>query len=166
MRVRWQLLVPALAGSALLAAGVASASDVSSASSVTSQAANTEMPSSVETFAYPDAARILAEKNLKLKSGDGHIVLAECGSDPKLLKFQGRDRDEFCFRVTGAKGYLSLEVPAVTGVRTYDHSARVNMTVGDETKSYDIKKNEWRGIGEVSDPAEREHTLVEITTSN
>ncbi|MFD9633136.1 hypothetical protein [Streptomyces violascens] len=124
-----------------------------------------EMPSTVEGFSYPHAEKVLADKGLKLKRGDGHIVLAECGSDPGLLRFLGREREDFCFRVTGQKGYLSLEVPAVAGVQTTDHSARVNMTVGAETKSYDIGKNKWQGIGEATDPAGRDHTLVEIITN-
>ncbi|MFD7103490.1 hypothetical protein [Streptomyces celluloflavus] len=123
------------------------------------------MPSAVEDFSYPGAAKILAEKNLKLKSGDGNIMLAECSSEPNLLQFIGRERENFCFRVTGTKGYLSLEVPAVTGVQTNDYNAHVEMTVDKETKSYDIGKNTWQGIGETIDPAGRDHTLVEIVTN-
>ncbi|MEU2432951.1 hypothetical protein ABZ611_26270 [Streptomyces sp. NPDC007861] len=166
MRKRWRLLIPALAGSTILAAGVAVASGPASAPKALEQVAvGDEMPSTVEDFAYPGAEGILKEKNLKLKRGDGHIVLADCGSDPNLMKFLGRDRDEFCFKVTGDKGYLTLEVPAVTGVQTKDHSAHINMTVGDERKSYDVGKNDWQGIGEPNDPAGRDHTLVEIRTS-
>ncbi|GAA2688019.1 hypothetical protein [Streptomyces lunalinharesii] len=163
MKMPRRLLTFTLAGGALLLTGAASAAVPQTTASPTAQA-DDQMPSAVENFSYPNAAQILAEKNLKLKRGDGHITLAECGSSPDLLKFIGRNRDDFCFRVTGSKGYLSLEVPAVTGVQTKGHTAHVEMTVDDTTKSYDIGKNKWQGIGESTDPTGRDHVLVEIVT--
>ncbi|MFI5867852.1 hypothetical protein [Streptomyces sp. NPDC051546] len=153
-----------LATSAVLACGVAYAATPTPPD--TDKVESTVMPSAVESFDYPDAARILKEKNLKLKRGDGNIVLAECSSDPGLLKFIGRDRDDFCFRVTGKTGYLTLEVPAVTGVQSKDQSAKVDMTVDGETKHYEVPKNSWQGIGETIDPESREHVLVEIRTTS
>ncbi|MEU2953921.1 hypothetical protein [Streptomyces xanthochromogenes] len=149
----------------LAAGGMAMAADPIAKPLPPTKADAAAMPSTVENFGYPDAEKILKEKNLKLKRGDGHIVLAECGSSPDLLRFVGRDRDDFCFRTIGSKGYLSLEVPAVTGVQTNDHSAHIEMTVNDEKKSYDVGKKQWQGIGETTDPDERDHTLVEIVTS-
>ncbi|MGW2634417.1 hypothetical protein ACWC2K_34610 [Streptomyces chattanoogensis] len=163
MKTPSRLLALALAGGTLLLAGAAHAAGTRTPAAPEPEEA-APMPAAVEDFSYPDAAKILAEKNLKLKRGDGHIILAECGSSPDLLQFIGRDRDDFCFRVTGSKGYLSLEVPAVTGVQTKDHTAHVEMTVDDRTKSYDIGKNKWQGVGETTDPAGREHVLVEIVT--
>ncbi|MFG3285260.1 hypothetical protein [Streptomyces sp. NPDC048111] len=160
-------MIPAAAMCSLLAAGIAAADgpDRDTGSAGSGKSADAAMPSTVETFGYPDAEKILKEKNLKLKRGDGHIVLAECDSDPKLMKFIGRDKDDFCFRTIGDTGYLSLEVPAVTGVQTTDHKAHIDMTVDDKTKSYDVGKNDWQGIGETTDPEGRDHTLVEIRTS-
>lgn len=123
-----------------------------------------DMPSAVEDYGYPNAEKILTEQHLTLKRGNGNILLAECGSDPDLMKFVSRDREDFCFRVNGKKGYLSLEAPAVTGVQTKDYSAKIDMTVGDEHSSYDVGKNKWQGIGETTDPEARDHTLVEIVT--
>ncbi|GGP51557.1 hypothetical protein [Streptomyces abikoensis] len=169
MKTSSRLLALALAGCTLALAGAAYAVDTrTSAASAGAKAGASgdaaQMPYAVEDFSYPNAEKILAEKNLKLKRGDGNITLAECGSSPDLLQFIGRDRDDFCFRVKGAKGYLSLEVPAVTGVQTKDHTAHVAMTVDGKTKSYDVAKNAWKGIGETTDPAGREHVLVEIVT--
>ncbi|MGW7096292.1 hypothetical protein [Streptomyces sp. NPDC054874] len=152
----------ALAGGALAFAGVAHA--VGSAAPAAPRAAAAEIPYAVEDFNYPGAEKILAEQGIELKRGDGHIMLTECGSDPDILRFIGRDRDDFCFRVTGEKGHLTLEVPGVTGVQTKDHTARLEMTVADETKTYEIPKNKWQGVGETTDPGQREHVLVEITT--
>ncbi|MFC7308460.1 hypothetical protein ACFQVC_30105 [Streptomyces monticola] len=155
----------ALAGSALLLAGTAGADDTAVSRSTPAANAEGQLPSAVEDFSYPGAEKILKEKNLKLKRGNGKIVLAECDSEPKLLKFVARDRADFCFKVTGNDGYLSLEVPSVGGVQSNDYNTKLNMTVGDERKSFDIPKNSWKGVGENADPAGREHTLVEIITS-
>ncbi|UUN28103.1 hypothetical protein [Streptomyces sp. FIT100] len=162
MRVRWRWMIPAAASASLLVAGIAGAA-VPTGEAVTNEALS--MPSAVESFDYPDAERILKEKNLKLKRGDGHIVLAECDSAPGLMRFIGRDREDFCFRTIGPKGYLTLEVPDVTGVQTADHKAHIEMIVDDRTKSYDVGKNAWEGIGETTDPESRDHVLVEIRTS-
>ncbi|MGW1379013.1 hypothetical protein ACWD6P_32755 [Streptomyces sp. NPDC002446] len=158
------LLGSALAGSTLLITGAAGAVDRADAPRSARISAE-RPPSAVEDFSYPDAEKIFKEKGLKLKRGNGRILLAECGSEPNLLKFVARDRADFCFKVTGDNGYLSLEVPSVGGVQSNDYKAKVNMTVGDERKSFDIPKNSWKGIGENADPAGREHTLVEIITS-
>ncbi|MFI9236558.1 hypothetical protein [Streptomyces sp. NPDC053079] len=154
----------ALVGSALLLAGGASAVNGAGAPRA-AQGSTEQPPSAVEDFSYPNAEKIFKEKGLKLKRGDGHILLAECGSSPNLLKFIARDRDDFCFKVVGNKGYLSLEVPSVGGVQSSDHAAKVKMEVGDKQASFDIPKNSWRAIGETADPAGREHTLIEIIAS-
>ncbi|MEU1822539.1 MULTISPECIES: hypothetical protein [Streptomyces] len=159
------LVGSALAGGVLLLTGAANAANGAGAAR-TAEARSTEQPpSAVEDFSYPNAEKILKEKGLKLKSGDGHILLAECDSSPNLLKFIARDREDFCFKVTGKTGYLSLEVPSVGGVQSHDYQATVNMKVGEQKKSFDIPKNSWKGIGENADPAGREHTLIEIIAS-
>ncbi|THA36061.1 hypothetical protein E6R18_01480 [Streptomyces sp. A1277] len=163
MKKSVRLIGVALAGGALAFACVAQA--VGAAPSVTRAGAD-KMPYAVEDFNYPGADKILAEQGLKLKRGDGHITLTDCGSDPDILRFIGRDRDDFCFRVTGPKGYLTLEVPNVTGVQTKDHTAHLEMTVDDDIETYDIAKNKWQGVGETTDPSQRDHVLVEITTGS
>ncbi|MFC5721004.1 hypothetical protein ACFP1Z_12580 [Streptomyces gamaensis] len=166
MKTPSRLMALALAGGTLLLAGAAHAAGTRTPAAQAAPASDdtAQIPAAIEDFSYPDADKILAEKNLKLKRGDGNIMLAECGSSPDLLKFIARDRDDFCFRVKGSKGYLSLEVPAVTGVQTKEHTAHVEMTVDKKSKSYDIGKNKWQGIGETTDPTGREHVLVEIVT--
>ncbi|MEU3923511.1 hypothetical protein AB0E79_36580, partial [Streptomyces sp. NPDC029004] len=54
----------------------------------------------VEDFNYPLADKILAEKNIVLKRGDGHITLADCASGAGLLEIMARDKaDKICFKV-------------------------------------------------------------------
>ncbi|MFD4613559.1 hypothetical protein [Streptomyces sp. NPDC058451] len=120
----------------------------------------------VEDFNYPGADKILQEKGIVLKRGDGHIVLAECGSQGGLMEIWVRSQDRVCFSVTGSSGYLSLEIPAVYGIRgAANQSADVTMTVDGEKTHYDIPKGTLTPVGESVDPDGRDHMLVEISTS-
>lgn len=120
----------------------------------------------VEDFAYPEADKILAEQNLVLKRGDGHITLADCVSGTGQLEVLAREKaSKICFDVVGNEGWLSLEIPSVYNIRGNDYSTTVDMTVGTEEKSYDIAKNTWTPVGETADPEERQFLLVEIRTS-
>ncbi|MFB7917357.1 hypothetical protein [Streptomyces sp. NPDC056061] len=157
------LVAGVVAGAAALAlTGVAHGKE-EAVSAPPVQAAAAESPGSVvEDFAYPDADKILQERDIVLKRGDGHILLADCVSGAGLLEVQARDREKFCLKVTGNGGYLSLEVPAVYAVVGNDYSTEVDMTVDGEEKSYQITKNSWTPVGETADPTKRRHTLLEI----
>lgn len=119
----------------------------------------------IEDFGYPNADRILAEQNITLKRGDGHILLADCASGPGLLEVWPRKKDKVCFRVTGTSGYLTLEIPSVFAVMGNAYSAQVDMTVGSEEKTFDIDKNTWTPVGESADEQGREFMLMEIRTT-
>jgi hypothetical protein len=82
----------------------------------------------VERFAYPGAADILATANVRLGTGDGHIVFADCATPPVgdigLLKVYTTDETigpdgigRVCFKVTATSGWLNLEVPGVYEIR-------------------------------------------------
>ncbi|GGS01707.1 MULTISPECIES: hypothetical protein [Streptomyces] len=119
----------------------------------------------VENFAYPYADKILAEKHITLKRGDGHITLADCASGSGFLQIWVRaNAQPVCFKVTGTTGWLSLEIPSVYVVAGNDYEAQVDMTAGSEEKSFDIPKNTWTPVGESTDPG-REYVLMEIRTS-
>lgn len=77
---------------------------------------------------YPGAAEILAEHNVRLISGDGHVLLADCATPPQgdigLLKIWTTDESigddgigRVCFQVTASSGVLNLEVPGVFEIR-------------------------------------------------
>ncbi|MEV0925946.1 hypothetical protein AB0I99_12550 [Streptomyces spongiicola] len=120
----------------------------------------------VEDFTYPNADEILAERNIVLKRGDGHITLADCAAGTGLLEILARDRtDKTCFKVVGDSGWLTLEIPAVYAVKGNDYTTSVDMTVGTEEKSFAINKNAWTSVGETADPEGRDHLLVEIRAS-
>ncbi|NML50804.1 hypothetical protein HHL19_20055 [Streptomyces sp. R302] len=119
----------------------------------------------VEGYNYPNADKILAEKDIVLKRGDGHIVLADCASETGLLEVWARDKAKICFKVTGSSGWLTMEIPSVHLIKGNDYTTRVDMTVGAEEKSFDITKNTWTPVGESADPEGRDFMLVEIRTS-
>ncbi|CAL9291193.1 MULTISPECIES: hypothetical protein [unclassified Streptomyces] len=157
------LVAGAVAGAAALAVTTAGATGAGTAPSVAPVA--DEAPGyAVEDFNYPQADKILAEQGIKLKRGDGHIVLATCG-DPSLLEVWARSKDKICFRVTGNQGYLSLEIPAVYGIKGNDYNTDVTMSVDNTEKSFEVAKNSWTPVGESADPQGRDHMLLEIITS-
>ncbi|MFE9171709.1 hypothetical protein ACFYNZ_19740 [Streptomyces kebangsaanensis] len=119
----------------------------------------------VEDFNYPHADRILAEQGILLKRGDGHIVLADCVDGTNQLQVWPRSKNRVCFDVTGASGYLTMEIPAVYAIVGNDYTTKATMTVDDETTTYDIAKNLWTGVGETADPQGRRFMLVELKTS-
>ncbi|MFF3085901.1 hypothetical protein ACFVRB_12725 [Streptomyces nojiriensis] len=125
-------------------------------------------PLAVEDFKYPDADSVFEKQNIRLKTGDGHITLAECGSKPGLIEvWTSQDvGTRFCFQVTGSTGYLSLELPRVYAVKGNDYKLRVDMKVDNREVSFDIKNNQWTPVGKSTDPEKREHMLMEIFATN
>lgn len=119
-------------------------------------------PVAVEDFTYPDADRIYAEHGIRLTTGDGNILFAECGP-AGLIEVWARDReDPFCFSVKGSSGRLALELPKVYGIKGNAYEIVADMTVDGTETSYDITPNTWTPVGETTDPEEREHMLVEL----
>jgi hypothetical protein len=118
----------------------------------------------VEDFDYPGADKILAEQNITLKRGDGHILLAVCGSATDLIQIKARGRTaDICFRTTGSSGYLTVEIPSVYTVKGNAYTTQVDMTNGTEQKTFDITKNAWTAVGESVDG--QPYTLLEIRSS-
>ncbi|ATZ28140.1 hypothetical protein SLAV_31840 [Streptomyces lavendulae subsp. lavendulae] len=119
----------------------------------------------IEDFAYPNADKVLAEQGITLKRGDGHIVLADCASASDLMEVWSRAKEKVCFKVTGAKGYLALEIPAVFAVKGNNYAAKVDMTVGSDEKTFEVNKNAWTPVGESADEQGRDFMLMEIRTT-
>ena len=106
-------------GAAVVVAGVA----VVWASGAGAADAPVEVQSSlVEDFAYPGADAVLAEHGLTVFTGDGHVVpvsSGEAGSGscaPGLIQVETMVEEEpygafYCFRTSGTRGFLTLEVP-------------------------------------------------------
>jgi hypothetical protein len=162
--LRSRAVVAAIAAGAV-GVGACFAASSAAGSDVAIAAVDDLPPFAVEDFNYPRAAEIEAERGFLLKRGDGHIVLADCGSQDNLLQIYARNQPSqmVCFRVTGSDGYLTLELPAVLGVRTNDYeTTTLDLTVGDEQSSVEVDANTFEAIGETADPEGREHVLVEV----
>ncbi|MEU0368768.1 hypothetical protein ABZ070_00615 [Streptomyces sp. NPDC006283] len=162
-----RILGTAAAAGALAWAAVTGGQPETSVQGASAEAVADAAPDyAVENYAYPNADKILAEKNIVLKRGDGRIVLADCASETGLMEVWARSQDRICFKVTGNSGWLTLEIPSVYGIKgSVDQTAEVDMTVGTEEKSFDVDKNSYTAVGESADEQGREHMLVEIRTA-
>ncbi|WP_329071753.1 hypothetical protein [Streptomyces sp. NBC_01429] len=116
----------------------------------------------VEDYVYPGAEKIFAERGIRLKTGDGNILLVDCASATGLVEVWARGHDKFCFQVKGNTGYLAMELPQVYAVKGNDYKLQVDMEVAGKETSFDIAKNTWTPVGESADPEGRDHTLLEI----
>ncbi len=153
-------LVSAIAA-AVAATGVSAA--VATAGQ-TPRAAADDSPqrSTVEDRSYPGAAKILAERGISLKSGDGKILLTDCGSTPDLVEVYSRTKGNFCFAVVGPTGYLSLDLPETYTVKGNSHRLQVSLTAQGRTTTSTVEKNSWTPVGEGTGGAPS--VLVEMRT--
>ncbi|MFF4157696.1 hypothetical protein [Streptomyces sp. NPDC001678] len=157
--------------SRLLATGVVVA--VTAMTGSTAAMAADSAPTGVEDFEYPQADKIFKERGIKLKRGDGHIMLVACDGRTDVIEVKARGMQErdtvgqglFCFRVTGKSGFLSLELPSVYGANAKgvnSYAVKLNMVTANQEKSFDLDKNAWTGVGETVDPQGRTFDLLEI----
>lgn len=103
----------------------------------------------MEDFEHPGAAKILKEKGISLKKGDGHIILSECTSTANIQVLTRTSADgKVCFGVTGKTGYLALEVPEVFALQTQDRAVQAKLTAEGRTEVVDLTKNQIKGVGE------------------
>ncbi|MEV5506812.1 hypothetical protein [Streptomyces orinoci] len=127
-------------------------------------------PFAVETFEYPNAAKILQEQGIALRSGDGHILLADCKVSADIQVFTSQDhpgqtdRGKYCFKVTGSgkSGYLKLEIPKVFNVATGDYAVRASVTAEGKTQTVNVAKNDFEAVGQGVDPKAQPTVLVEL----
>ncbi|MFJ1763953.1 hypothetical protein ACIOD2_26810 [Amycolatopsis sp. NPDC088138] len=165
MRTRARFIALAVGITALAATGSAAA-----ASAATGAApADDTPPPIVEDYSYPGAAQIFQDRALTLISGDGHILLADCGPAGLLEVHAYNSADHspdpghYCFRVTGTTGYLRLEVPFAYQVKGDNHTVQATIEINGQNSTVPVAKNGWTGIGEGAgtDPS----TLLELRAS-
>ncbi|MFC8190476.1 hypothetical protein ACFUMH_02300 [Cellulomonas sp. NPDC057328] len=100
--------------------------------------ADPEVQSSlVEDFAYPGADAIFAEHGLRVFAGDGHVEFLPvegraCAAD--LIQVTASLEDDpyravYCFRTSGTRGFLTMEVPHTFLVRAAALPVRATATV-------------------------------------
>ncbi|MDH6550514.1 hypothetical protein M2162_004611 [Streptomyces sp. SAI-041] len=124
-------------------------------------------PSAVEQFSYPGAAGILASEGIRLKKGDGHILLATCdGTADQIRVYTVADstvgrRGDYCFRATAASGWLTLELPRVFALETGDHPISADLTANGATTTVNVDEGGFESVGEGTVGGARS-VLVEI----
>ncbi|MEV5433394.1 hypothetical protein [Streptomyces sp. NPDC052701] len=119
------------------------------------------MPVAVEDFAYPGADRILTERGITLKRGDGRIILVKC-SEAWNIKVESRvDNGGYCFRATAKTGFLTMELPDAYGVWTEDHPVKATLSAEGKETVISVPANEYQPVGEAGDTGLRS-VLVEL----
>ncbi|MFC5721456.1 hypothetical protein ACFP1Z_14890 [Streptomyces gamaensis] len=127
-------------------------------------------PWGVETFEYPNAAKILKEQGIALRKGDGHIVLADCRATTDIqvmtaFKHPGQTRQGwYCFNVTGTgkTGWLTLEVPQAYTIATGDYALDVKVDSKNGQEQVKVAKNSYKGLGKGLNPLNPDTMLVEL----
>jgi len=113
----------------------------------------TEVQSSlVEDFAYPGRDAVLAEHGLQVYTGDGHILFepSETGEcvrglikvETHVIAEEVQEVVNYCFRTSGTRGFLTLEVPSTAAVRAGNEpvEATARLESGAE-ETYDVPAN-------------------------
>ncbi|MDT0469121.1 hypothetical protein [Streptomyces gibsoniae] len=119
------------------------------------------MPSAVEDFAYPGAAKIFQEKQILLKQGDGHIMLTDCKATYAIMVESRTAQKQFCFQVSGKQGDLTLELPDAYGIWTQEHPVEAKVSIGDKETVVEAAKNDYKPIGEAG-ASGKPSVLVEL----
>lgn len=164
-------------GVGLLALGAAitgfATANASAAPGDAKVAAAADIPSAVEGFTHPGADRILQDRKIVLKRGDGGIMLKPGNGDEGRAKCsEARDiwvesrLDEkrgYCFTTAGASGYLTMEIPESFMLWTQDRAVRATVTADGKSTAYEAEKNDVTPIGESdSTSGEKRSVLVEL----
>ncbi|MFC5145827.1 hypothetical protein [Streptomyces aureoversilis] len=117
-------------------------------------AGDDEMPFAIETFQYPDGAKISQEKGIVLGKGDGRILLTDCAAyDIKIDSLVGQK--DFCFSVKGRQGYLAVEIADAFGIWTKDHPVKATIRSDGKDSSIDVAKNEFQPFGQAGKTRQR-----------
>ncbi|MFD3760797.1 hypothetical protein [Streptomyces sp. NPDC058622] len=157
-----------LIGATVCAMAVIGLPALASATSTATVSATAEEapPFAVEDFSYPDAARILTDKGIKLIKGDGHLLLADCNPAVPQIKVRtvadpatGR-AGTYCFVATATAGWLTLELPRVTSLETSDHPIRAGLTADGQRKSVEVPKDEFVPVGEGDIPSGAKRSVL------
>ncbi|MFD6344744.1 hypothetical protein ACFWF9_08475 [Streptomyces roseolus] len=119
-------------------------------------------PTAVEDLAYPNGDT-LADKGIKLKRGDGRIMLTECTSSYDIWIDTRAILRGICFDVTSTTGFLELEVPDVINIATGNHSLKASLATDGTEKTVVVPKNGWQPVGEGdNNTGNKPAVLVEI----
>ncbi|WP_328743799.1 hypothetical protein OHT57_00485 [Streptomyces sp. NBC_00285] len=153
-----------LLGASLALAAAAMTFGVAHADSSGISTADAEigMPSAVEDFSYPNAAKIEAETGAVLKRGDGHLLLMSCDGSEDIKIESVHGQQYFCFRVAAKPAFLTLEIPKAYGIWTTDDPVEATVQKDDGTSTViDAPAGGFTGYGEAGADRQRT-TLIEL----
>ncbi|WP_412742255.1 hypothetical protein [Krasilnikovia sp. MM14-A1004] len=118
----------------------------------------------VETFDYPNADKIFADRNIRLKKGDGHLLLTDCSAGGDFIQVRSRNRDPFCFRLLAPNGWVTMELSdAFLVFSDSKHTTVADYTVNGVADSATVEPGEATGIGEGG--GSRPAVLLKLTAS-
>ncbi|WP_257134099.1 hypothetical protein [Streptomyces sp. st140] len=126
----------------------------------------------VEDFVHPGAERILQDRKIVLKRGDGNVMLKPGNGEGGMNACLGAnnvfvesrlDKQGFCFVTTGTTGYLTMEIPDAFFLWTQDQPMQATVTADGKTTVYQAAQNDVTEIGETDSPGgEKRSALVEL----
>ena len=150
---------------ATAAATIAAAGMAAAVGATVANAAEADQPTGlVEDFSYPNADEILAQHNVRLKSGDGNILFVDCDVEGDVIKVESYEHaDQVCFQLRGAHGYLALEIPRAVFVYSENKPVEATVVLQGETtpeEPVEVGPNEWTPVGEAANLPSA--TLLEI----
>jgi len=139
-------------------------------------------PSIVEDYTYPGAAQILAQYNVKLISGDGGILFADCATPPTgdigLIQVHTTERigpngqGVLCFRVAKPSGHLEMEVPGVYEIHgdgqragTGHKTTAIVRTDAGQLPPVTVNPSGSTQVGIGADPNNPPTTLLQLTVT-
>ncbi|MFH9013362.1 hypothetical protein ACH4C6_18530 [Streptomyces sp. NPDC017943] len=125
----------------------------------------TDIPSLVEDFDHPGAARAQQERGVTLKRGDGHIWLTDVTdlgqcSDASNIAIETRS-GVFCFKTNAKSGYLTLQLPDTFSIWTQERPVKATLTAEGKDTVVNAPANELTPVGESGDSGQRS-VLVEL----
>ena len=129
----------------------------------TAAVADDPQPPIEETYDYPGADQIFQERGIRLLKGDGHILLVDCASGTGFAEVLSSSKGQFCFRLSGTRGYLTMELPEAYLIKGGSgHTITATVTVDNVVETVQVPKNIWVAVGEGADPENGLATLLEL----
>ncbi|MFF1908740.1 hypothetical protein [Kitasatospora sp. NPDC058218] len=142
------LLPAALAAGALAAAGALFAGGALASADTPPAGDPAAAPPAVEDFEHPGADGVTG---IKLKHGDGRIILADCSGQTQIQVWSRSAVNpfgRFCFRVTGSSGLLTVELSDVYAVQTVGVAVRAGISAEGASQTVEVAKDGFQGVGE------------------
>ncbi|WP_371790345.1 hypothetical protein OG285_05615 [Streptomyces sp. NBC_01471] len=157
-------LLGALTALLVMGAGATALAVPRASSAASASASAVDMPTTVEDFTHPGAARLKETRGITLKRGDGHLWLTDATAlgdcqDASNVAVEARN-GVFCFKTNAKSGYLTLELPDTFSLWTQDHPVKATLSADGRNTVVNAPANDLTPVGEGAGAARS--VLVEI----